>query len=706
MPTTFRPPSSTGSAMMPCFSMTRTAAPASSSGVVALGVCVITEPTGRSRKRSVRSIRRVRSPAVTTPTRLPPASTTTTVPRFSASSTTHSRIGRSGRSVGTSLVSITSATRSSRWRPSGPPGWSAANCSRRKPFTSSSAPASPRAGARRRRTAAPAARPLRGSPPLRGPAPGARAQRDRSARYATSPRSTKYCVTRSCHSPRACKISSATSRTAPWPPASVVTTRAAAFASGTAFATAMGRPTRVSRGRSGRSSPTNAASSQATPRRSSNAVKAGSFLLSCTSSSTLSSRARSSVASERRALAHTTRSPAERSMRMPRPSWMWKRLNSTGWSPTSPKYTPLSVSTPSTSKPTSFTRRASAASSTRSSTDRLPRPLPHLEGHAHDSPDLVERHHVGPVGRRPVGIGVRLEEEPVRARGGGGVQERRDELAQPAARAPLSPARLLHRVGGVVHHRDAARGPQAGEVPHIHHQVAVAEERAALGDRQLRRPASAQLLHRALHRVGRQPLPLLHVDGPPGPAGGEEQIGLAAQERRDLQHVGHLSRGRHLAHLVDVGEDGKAGLRANGGERRESALQTRTARALQARAVRLVVGGFVDDVYAKLGAELGERFTDPQVQVVRFDDAGPRDQERGGSEVPAHRSVAEARQLRRGVGPRDRRSCAVLGERRAYEAGEQRVGTHRAGLELGVELATDEPGVIGQLDHLDQRAVR
>src|SRR5947208_8176238 len=142
MPTTFRPPSSTGSAMMPCFSMTRTAAPASSSGVVALGVCVITEPTGRSRKRSVRSIRRVRSPAVTTPTRLPPASTTTTVPRFSASSTTHSRIGRSGSRVGTSAVSITSATRSSRLRPRAPPGWSAANWSRRKPFTSSRATAS------------------------------------------------------------------------------------------------------------------------------------------------------------------------------------------------------------------------------------------------------------------------------------------------------------------------------------------------------------------------------------------------------------------------------------------------------------------------------------------------------------------------------------------------------------------------------------
>src|SRR2546429_4984797 len=149
IPTSLRPPSSTGSAMMPCCSMRRTAAPASSSRVVLLGCRVMTSPTGRSRKASVFSINRVRSPAVTTPTRLPARSTTATVPRFSASSTTHSRMGRSGPRVGMSFASITSATRSSRFRPSAPPGCSAAKSSRRNPFFSSSvtARASPSASA-------------------------------------------------------------------------------------------------------------------------------------------------------------------------------------------------------------------------------------------------------------------------------------------------------------------------------------------------------------------------------------------------------------------------------------------------------------------------------------------------------------------------------------------------------------------------------
>src|SRR3989441_550838 len=140
IPTTFLSPSSTGRAMMPWRSMRLTAALASSSAVVALGVLVMTSPTGMSRNLSVRSMSRVRSPAVTTPASvaLPFASTTATVPRFSASSTTHSRIGRSGVRIGRSCVSITSATRSNSLRPSTPPGCRAAKSSRRKPLTSSS----------------------------------------------------------------------------------------------------------------------------------------------------------------------------------------------------------------------------------------------------------------------------------------------------------------------------------------------------------------------------------------------------------------------------------------------------------------------------------------------------------------------------------------------------------------------------------------
>src|SRR5712664_1818495 len=65
-------------------------------------------------------------------------------------------------------------------------------------------------------------------------------------------------------------------------------------------------------------------------------------------------------------------------------------------------------------------------------------------------------------------------------------------------------------------------------------------------------------------------------------------------------------------------------------------------------------------------------------------------------------SVGELGQLARGLGARLE---LATGERCADKAREQRVRAHRPRLELGVELAADEPWMIGQLDHLDQRAI-
>src|SRR2546423_9334813 len=56
---------------------------------------------------------------------------------------------------------------------------------------------------------------------------------------------------------------------------------------------------------------------------------------------------------------------------------------------------------------------------------------------------------------------------------------------------------------------------------------------------------------------------------------------------------------------------------------------------------------------------------------------------------------------------RRRGACLELPviDRGAHKPGEQRMGTHRPRLELGMELATDEPRMLRQLDHLDERAV-
>src|SRR2546422_2426372 len=70
-------------------------------------------------------------------------------------------------------------------------------------------------------------------------------------------------------------------------------------------------------------------------------------------------------------------------------------------------------------------------------------------------------------------------------------------------------------------------------------------------------------------------------------------------------------------------------------------------------------------------------------------------------------SVAAAGELRRPLRLSEGRRAPgpALLARRAHEPCEQGMWPGGSRLELGVELAADEPGVIGQLDHLDQRAV-
>ena len=60
--------------------------------------------------------------------------------------------------------------------------------------------------------------------------------------------------------------------------------------------------------------------------------------------------------------------------------------------------------------------------------------------------------------------------------------------------------------------------------------------------------------------VRRDELPLLHIDNAPGASGFEEQVGLAAKERRDLNDIHHFRGRTHLTGLMNVGQDRIAAL--------------------------------------------------------------------------------------------------------------------------------------------------
>ena len=105
----------------------------------------------------------------------------------------------------------------------------------------------------------------------------------------------------------------------------------------------------------------------------------------------------------------------------------------------------------------------------------------------------------------------------------------------------VAAARQLQAVRDVEHDRHALRAHHRKRA-HVDDEVVVAEAGAALGDEHARVAGVDHLGDRVLHVVGREELTLLDVDDPAGLGRGDEQIGLPAEERGNLQHVGDLAR--------------------------------------------------------------------------------------------------------------------------------------------------------------------
>ncbi len=99
-----------------------------------------------------------------------------------------------------------------------------------------------------------------------------------------------------------------------------------------------------------------------------------------------------------------------------------------------------------------------------------------------------------------------------------------------------------------------------------------------------------------LHFPGRQELAFLDVDRLAGLRDVLDEVGLAAQEGRGLQHVDHA---RHLVHrrvLVHVGQHGHAELTLHFGEHLEAFLEAGAAEARTRGAVCLVEARLEDEV--------------------------------------------------------------------------------------------------------------
>ena len=166
---------------------------------------------------------------------------------------------------------------------------------------------------------------------------------------------------------------------------------------------------------------------------------------------------------------------------------------------------------------------------------------------------------------------MRFKEQPVHTHGDRGAGQWLDHLPIAAGRC-TQPTRLLHAVRRV-EHDGYTQGAHLREAPHVVHQAAVAEERAALAQQYVATTGRDKLVDHMPHVPRRQELTLLHVHRARRGRRGHQQIGLARQKGRNLDHIAHVRHRRSLVRFVDVGRHRQARRLAHAAENVQSALE-------------------------------------------------------------------------------------------------------------------------------------
>ena len=143
------------------------------------------------------------------------------------------------------------------------------------------------------------------------------------------------------------------------------------------------------------------------------------------------------------------------------------------------------------------------------------------------------------------------------------------------------------------------------------------------------KPMAAEALglgHHRAHVPRREELPLLEVDRRAGPRRRRYQVGLAREQRRNLQHVGDLGHRRRLRGLMDVGQHRESGFALDPLEHAQALLQAGPAKRSLAGAIGFVERRFENDRNAARARNRGQPLGVAQTGLGAFDHARPRDQ--------------------------------------------------------------------------------
>ena len=238
--------------------------------------------------------------------------------------------------------------------------------------------------------------------------------------------------------------------------------------------------------------------------------------------------------------------------------------------------------------------------------------------------EVIEVESVGSVGFGVGGIVVDFQEDAVDAGGNGGAREYGDELRLAAGDA-IGSRWCLHGVRAV--EDDGGECAHDGERAHVDDEIVIAEAGAALGEKDAGVAGGGDLLNGVLHVLGCDELSLLHVDGATGFSGGDQQVGLAAEEGRNLKDIAGLGCRAAVLRLVHVGEDGEVRLSGDAAQDARAFGEAGTAEAGDRGAIGLVIGSLEDVGDAEVAGDALNGIGHEARVLLAFDDARAGDEE-------------------------------------------------------------------------------
>ena len=129
------------------------------------------------------------------------------------------------------------------------------------------------------------------------------------------------------------------------------------------------------------------------------------------------------------------------------------------------------------------------------------------------------------------------------------------------------------------------------------------------------------------HVEGGDELALFDIDRLAGFCGGDEKVGLAAEEGGDLEDVDGLAYGGAVLGGVDVSEDGETGALRYGAEDAAAFDEAGAPEAANGGAIGFVVTGFEDVGDAEVGGDALDGVGHGAGVLLGLDDAGASDEE-------------------------------------------------------------------------------